>query len=347
MQEQLVKVQERFELQEQFELKAEAKESHVDLIKKKLFDNIRQVDIKVTQDVWSCLRIQQQLLGAAEWDTIGNWIMEKERDSCDAPDNKFVTLRLDGCCFRTKVKALRRNACIEKEGMSKAFAEIMVLVARTLHKEYQALYTHCHSDEITMVLTPPSQAVQKPEYIYRGRHDKLVSTAAGLASAVFTHEITRRIVSGCDKSRPILAKHKDPDCDKDEDKDQADLLKKCLHVFDCRMGVWDTLPDALTLLLWRSRDAIMNGISDTVRQSGVSGCHQMANCSLTEKIKWIQLHNVNSVVERIYGTTFYKGLVERYGRNKLTDKPVVVKRNCILSSCDNLVVWLLKTVPLV
>ena len=90
-------------------------------------------------------------------------------------------------------------------------------------------------------------------------------------------------------------------------------------VFDCRMGVYDTLAEAFKLILWRAYDCGVNGLSSAIYMSGIAGAKAIAPKYADAKLQWLHSNNLLPLNDhQAYGT-----LIQRVKRpvevtNKLT-----------------------------
>lgn len=257
---------------------------------------------------------QLKWLTKEEWSSIGDTISQQEHALvAKAPRDKVITLRLDGANFSSQVKKLRQCKILE-EGISPTFAEIMNQVAWRLHDHFHALLTHNHSDEITLIL-PPLEHDSKSEHLYGGKHDKMVTLAASLASGVFTREILKRAKTA-----------------------SIELPDNLIFQFDCRMGLWDSVSDAMTLVWWRSYDAIINGVSDTLYHSKVPiSAKEKRALPTFKKLALLEEHKVHVEWDRIFGCTTVYVPKKVDGMNPLTKEATPVIRKRIEQHHGNLV----------
>ena len=251
------------------------------------------------------LFLQLGWLQKMEWDALGKEISRVEHHQ-QLPEeklryDKIITLRLDGANFSSLVARLRKMGVLESEGMSTRFSEIMAQVAKSLHVRFHALLTHNHSDEITMILQP--LASSKSEHPHGGKHDKLVSLSASLASSCFAQHVAA-LAQKLSLTFPP------------QDKE--------LHIqFDCRMGVWDSLSEALALVWWRSRDALVNGLTDTTHHNrtllGILK-KDLQGLSSKKKLKLLEEKKIQLPLDRILGCTTLNVKEKRMGFNPKTQK---------------------------
>lgn len=87
--------------------------------------------------------------------------------------NAWTIIRLDGRSF-TRFTAQRFSKPYDEH-----LRDLMIEAATALLRDFQGLYAHTFSDEISIVFSPGWD-------IFNGRVEKLVSISAGLVSAAFT-----------------------------------------------------------------------------------------------------------------------------------------------------------------
>jgi len=181
-------------------------------------------------------------LPKAFWEKLGDAVRAAERPGLDCiSGSRFITLRLDGSGFSKLVGRLR-TAGIFAPGHSPEFAEIMRECCRSLMTKLSARCGYTQSDEMLVLLTPASvvRGVQQP-HLNNGRVLKLCTHAAAHVTALFNHKIQELCTA-----RHLI------------------LKEACLATFDCRLGQYGSLEEAMGLLLWRAYDCGVNGVSDAV-----------------------------------------------------------------------------------
>lgn len=137
------------------------------------------------------------------------------------PPNTLIYARLDGRSFSKFTKGLARP-------WDGRLSNMMIDVTKSLVKEFNALTGYTQSDEISLIFLNKYETPM----IFDGKKQKLLSTLAGHASAVFNA-----------------------------------LLPSCLPekigkypIFDCRMYPLPSV-DAGNAFLWREQDAMRNSVS--------------------------------------------------------------------------------------
>jgi len=150
--------------------------------------------------------------------------LEHYRETRALPET-WTVIRVDGRSFS------RMTAEHFEKPFDRRFHEAMLSVARALFTELRGIYAYTESDEISLLL--PREWSQ-----FGGRVEKIVSVAAGIASAVFTRE--------------------------------AEVLAH----FDARMWLGPTDGSVLDYFRWRQADALRCSLNGwcywTLRQAGVA-----------------------------------------------------------------------------
>ena len=208
----------------------------------------------------------------ADWTVLGDAIKNAERTTCyQIPGDKWISLRCDGNSFGKVIKRLV-DAGIFPNGYSYSedFATIMCDCCRALMEKTDAKFGFTHSDELTVLIEPKAiiREEQQPHF-HNGRVQKLCSLAAATITARFIHSIM------------MLCKERD-----------LDFPAEKLPTFDCRVGVYDTEQEALSLLFWRSYDCSTNSVSDAVYKCGVEGSKSMLKCGTVEKLRWLHSNSL-------------------------------------------------------
>lgn len=135
--------------------------------------------------------------------------------------------RVDGRAFHTFTKGLVRPYDVD-------FRTAMTNTARRLAQETNAVMVYTQSDEITLAWLSESH---KTQIWFNGRHSKMVSQIAALATLYFYQECLARI--------PDYA-HKEPS-------------------FDARVWQVPNTTEGANVFLWREQDATRNSISSAAQ----------------------------------------------------------------------------------
>mmetsp|Transcript_7822 Transcript_7822/g.16252 ORF Transcript_7822/g.16252 Transcript_7822/m.16252 type:complete len:394 (-) Transcript_7822:1669-2850(-) len=265
------------------------------------------------------------------WTQVGNALKRAEQLTVDAvPGECWVSLRCDGTGFGNMTKKWKRSGLLQstssasvaasdgnnnknKKGYSQDFTNIMVACCRELMNKFNGKVGYTQSDELT-VLIPPAPLGRKGEqrqpHLYGGRVQKLASLAASIATACFNNEL-RKLGLERNISVDIM----------------GDLLTA---YFDCRVGMYPTQPEAMTLILWRAYDCGVNGVSDAVHScSGqIKGARAMTACALGDKLKWLKRHyQLPIAVHQREGTYLIRRRVKLEAVNQKTGEPVTCLRS--------------------
>lgn len=232
------------------------------------------------------------------WNKLGDKLSSLERsreilNEGETSAGKFYTLRLDGHAFSKRMVQLKRLGILS-DGYSNEFELIMKKVATKLLSSIQcALYAFTQSDEL-IVLVKPCEMDDHGNYCnfeFQRRRDKLVSIYASMATEVFLKEIFRLIFQ---KMRDDASFEIDFDAIPDVQ-------------FDARLAEYDTLSDAFQLILWRSFDCSVNGVSSGFVFSSVENKKSLMTMNSGEKLKYLKDHDVLATMSRhqLYGTFLY------------------------------------------
>lgn len=134
-----------------------------------------------------------------------------------------VVARIDGRTFHTFTRGMKRPY---DEQMTNA----MIRTATKLAEATDARIAYTQSDEITIIWYSDNT---KSQTFFNGRHSKLVSNLASMATLFFYQEVL--------KNMPEYAKRN--------------------PTFDCRVFNVPTIQEACNVLIWRELDATKNAIS--------------------------------------------------------------------------------------
>jgi len=182
-------------------------------------------------------------LPKARWEQIGKLIKAREEYSSQLPDNRWVSLRLDGCGWGTLLGRLR-DARVLATGFNDHVAEAMMASCRAVMSEFGGVLGYTHSDEISVLIPPSQHARSGPRALLDGSVHEWVSIAASLASG----EFNRRLM--------VIAAEQGMELD-----------EAIVAHFDCRAGVFDSVDEAVAMVLWRAYDCHVNSASDAIKYS--------------------------------------------------------------------------------
>ena len=201
--------------------------------------------------------------------------------------DKWVTIRLDGCMFGTLTKRMREAGLIGP-GYSDELGEIMQLCCRAMLDEFKGNLAYTHSDEMTILLTPrlTTAAGAARDWPHGGRVQKWLSIGASVVTALFNRKLAQMAEErGMQLPGDIIA-----------------------H-FDCRVGEFDSLQDALALMLWRAFDCSVNCVQDGAHHAGAP--IEVVRSDFSEKLKW--LHKAGQLPlkpHQAYGSLFVRTMGE-------------------------------------
>ena len=210
------------------------------------------------------------------WDNFGSIIVKQEHLLQNIDTNTTWTIRLDGKNFSPLVKCLRRNG-VFSEGYSHEFGNAMLETANVIMKTINSLCVFIQSDEMTFIVA--STSIDQTVY-YNGRIMKIASTIASLASQTFLRCIYK------------LAKNKNVE------------LPENPITFDARIGHWSSIEEAFTLLLWRSEDCSVNGISDAIHHAKAGKIIKESHTN--DKLQYLIDNNLYPLIpHQEYGTLLW------------------------------------------
>jgi len=206
------------------------------------------------------------------WDALGDALKFAERPTMtNVPGEKFYSLRCDGTGFSKLMRIFRREG-VFAQGYSDEFADIMKQTCTLLMERFSGICGYTQSDEMTVIVAPASvvRGEQQP-HIYSGRIAKLTSLAAATATAHFNFCVQK-----------LCQKH------------EIEYTPNLLATFDCRVGVYETKEEAVSLVLWRAHDCGINGVSDAVFHSkgAVPGAGKIVGMNTSEKLKWLDAQSL-------------------------------------------------------
>jgi tRNA(His) 5'-end guanylyltransferase len=162
-------------------------------------------------------------------DPLGDLIKGYERDGEIYPSgDKPLVIRLDGKNFSKWTKGLRKPYDIR-------LSNIMINVTEELVKYSGADIGYTQSDEISLVLSKPSE---NSELFFGGRHQKLASVLASLATYHFNNYVNGAVPIGGIKEKAGL-----------------------MALFDARVFEVPDKETAAKALLWRAKDCRRNSVS--------------------------------------------------------------------------------------
>ena len=247
----------------------------------------------------------------ADWTVLGDAIQQAECPNVAAiPGDKWISLRCDGNGFSKLTKRLQKDG-VFSSGYSSEFAAIMHACCRELMTTFSARCGYTQSDELTVLLAPaPVVRSEQHPHLYNGRLQKLCSLAAATVTSRFHYELMALCLN--------------------EKLDAKSVLLSTQATFDCRVGMYDSELEALSLVFWRAYDCGVNAISDATYKSGIPEGKHMTGKSNGERLVWLAKHNLLPQHPHQRDGTF---LVKRNrlekGINQQTGQPVTYFRRRI------------------
>ncbi|CAK9107893.1 unnamed protein product, partial [Durusdinium trenchii] len=218
-------------------------------------------------------------------------------------DMKCVSLRLDGCMFGRLTRHLRQIGLIGP-GYSKDIGEIMRLCCRMMMDEFKGNVAYTHSDEMTILMFPhkmgrPGNSFQWP---HNGRIQKWVSIGSSMVTALFNRQLSQLA-----EARGIT------------------LPTDIVAHFDCRVGLFDSEKEALSLLLWRAYDCSVNCVQDACHHQGAP--LEVVRSDFAKKLLWLKEAKLLPLdPHQAYGSMFVKGEGTFKVNVSDTNQTVIVKR---------------------
>lgn len=271
----------------------------------------------LVEGVYSELHQLPPHIPKAVWTKLGDAIKVAEQPGFDnVPGSRFITLRLDGSGFSRLVSMLR-TAGIFAKGFSPEFAQIMRDCCCSLMAKYSARCGYTQSDEMTIIIPPASvvRGVQQP-HLNSGRVLKICTHAAAHVTALFNYKI--QLICAA-KGLP--------------------MEERLLATFDCRLGHYGTLDEALSLILWRAQDCGVNGVADAVHHSRgmLEGAKQAMDQGTGDKLKWLaEKGRLPLLQHQAHGSFFVKVKRRKAGVNPKIGETTMTLRGCIEEVPGNL-----------
>jgi len=245
----------------------------------------------------------------AKWSSLGDKVVKAERlQVFNVPGDKWISLRLDGHGFSKLTKKLKRDGVLE-QGYSATMASWMQECCTSLMDFTSAKYGYTQSDEITVLIPPASvttkgdEKIQQP-HIFSGRVLKICTLASSHVTLVWNKCVAKK-----------TADWSQYDC-----------------TFDCRMGAYDSAAEALSLILWRSYDCSINGISDACyhQRGKLEGAKQAVNLPTNKKIEFLVANNLLPLQNhQAYGSFYARVKRSRKAVNPQNQQEVLCLRSVV------------------
>jgi len=250
----------------------------------------------------------------ADWTRLGDAIKINEKPtSAYAPGDKWISLRCDGTGFSKMTKRMQKAGIFTK-GYSPEFADIMIKCCREVMEKFSARCGYTHSDELTVLMSPASVVRgEQQSHLYSGRIQKLCSLTAATVTARFNHEVA------------TLCREKN-----------VEYVPDMLVTFDCRVGVYDTEQEAMSLVFWRAYDCGVNCTSDACYKSTIPGSKRYVGQPTEQRILWLYENSLLPMLPHQRDGTF---LLKRkrllHGKNQKTGEDVTFLRGRIEQQVGN------------
>lgn len=256
------------------------------------------------------LHLLPPFIDKATWEALGNALRESERPTVtNIAGDKYFSLRCDGTGFSKLMRVFRRHGIFPK-GYSFEFADIMKETCKVLMDKFSGICGYTQSDEMTVLVAPASivRGQQQP-HMYNGRIAKLTSLAAATVTAHFNYHVQK-----------LCQKH------------GIEYTPHLLATFDCRIGVYETRKEAVSLLLWRAYHCGVNGVTDAVYhcKGTIPGAKEVVRQHAGDKLKWLAEHSLLPLsCHQREGDYFVKRKVKVQAIDQKTGEPVYCLRSRI------------------
>lgn len=224
-------------------------------------------------------------IAKAVWSQLGDALRDCEFPVMHRiPGERFITLRLDGSGFSKLTKRLSSSGAFS-EGYSGEFAQLMRECCQSLMVKFSAICGYTQSDEMTLVISPASVVRGEQQcHSHGGRVVKLCTLAAAHVTALFNFRL-----------QALFARR------------GLQMEDQHLANFDCRLGTFATLEEAMSLVLWRAADCGVNGVSDAVYKSKLPGAKSTMRAGTSDKLKWLAENGLLPLQpHQAYGSYFVK-----------------------------------------
>eukprot|EP00977_Amphora_coffeiformis_P028016 scaffold34682_cov243-Amphora_coffeaeformis.AAC.13 len=298
--------------------------------------NLKRLTLRLQNDLKRCvpkkidgISVEKQrelhelapFLPKERWTELGDAVKQAERPlMAEIPGEKWISLRCDGTGFSKYLKTLRSMGVMDS-GYSDAFATLMQDCCQGLLEKFNGTCGFTQSDELTVLIAPQNVSERngvQQSHPYNGRVQKLCSLAAATVTARFNFGLLQ-ICTKAGKPAP-------------ED--------GFLATFDCRVGVYDTKEEAVSLLLWRAYDSGVNGVSDAVHQQKGKGkpIKGIMKFTTNDKLVWLYQQGLLPLPRhQREGSYYVKQKVVLHTTNRATGEPVSCLRSRVQHLTGNLI----------
>lgn len=214
------------------------------------------------------------LLPKKLWSALAGHVKKCEGYVAKLPEDKWISLRLDGCHWGSLLQRLKR-AGILSAGFSERIAEAMMDSCCAVMRASAAVLGYTHSDEMTVLIPPGRRA-------FAGDLQRWISFTASVATECFN----RRLLQLATEQNIVL----------------DDVI---IAHFDCRAGVFSSPLEAQSLILWRAQDCTMNSASDAIKFSDAP--ISVRSFNTIEKLSYLQARKMLPLRRHQgYGSLFVK-----------------------------------------
>jgi tRNA(His) 5'-end guanylyltransferase len=217
-----------------------------------------------------------------KWTELGDALKIAETYSTGSvAGDKFISLRLDGHGFSRMVQKLRKAGAF-CAGYSPDFGRIMQECCVALMEQFNCICGYTQSDEM-IVIIPATKVIrgEQQPHNFNGRVLKLCTLAATNVATLFNYRVSELI-----KLEPTL-----------------------LATFDCRLGIYNTFEEAISLVLWRAYDCGINGIADAChhQRGKIPGAKQAVGAPNRGKLDFLHQHKLLPLADhQAYGSFFVR-----------------------------------------
>ena len=229
------------------------------------------------------------------WDILGDYISHHERSArYDISPDLFYTIRLDGRRFSKEILPYLSKRGIISSGYSLEFEDAMKYAQRILFESTpNAICSFCQSDEITILVGPVriGKSGERGNLSDNGRFQKYISHPASLVSSSFVISLINTLVN----------------------KSLVNLISSVKPVeFDARIAQYDSFESAMQLILWRSYDCSVNGISSGIHLNKFPNKSELNKLNSTGKLRFLQENGILDTMtdHQLYGTFLWNSYTE-------------------------------------
>lgn len=251
----------------------------------------------------------------AVWSRLGDALRDCEFPTMQRiPGERVITLRLDGSGFSKLTKRLSSGG-VFSTGYSQEFATLMRECCQSLMAKFSAACGYTQSDEMTIIISAASVVRGEQQcHSHGGRVVKLCTLAAAHVTALFNFRLQALFASK-----------------------GLEMTDHCLANFDCRLGSFSTMEEAMSLVLWRAADCGVNGVSDAVYKSKLPSAKSTTRLGTSDKLQWLAENGLLPLQpHQAYGSYFVKVRRMHEGFNPKTGETTQSLRSTVEEVPGNL-----------